>query len=189
MALSEIDRVLLENCLKHQPRAWENFVDRFMGLVVHVIHHSAKSRGFQLNGQDCEDLCADVFLAILDDDYAVLRRFRGESSLATYLTVIARRVVVRQMLKQPGASSHVSTVSTDALDDPLGETEQRIQDRDLVEQLIHGLGTREAQAIRMYHLEGRTYQEISARIGMPANSVGPMLSRARQQMRRAGRVR
>ena len=38
--------------------------------------------------------CAEVFLALLDRDYAVLRAFRGDSSLATYLTVVARRVIV-----------------------------------------------------------------------------------------------
>jgi RNA polymerase sigma-70 factor (ECF subfamily) len=38
----------------------------------------------------------------------------------------------------------------------------------------------------MYHLEGKSYQEISAAIGMPENSIGPILSRAREKMRRAG---
>ena len=30
----------------------------------------------------------------------MLRHFRGESSLATYLTVVARRIVVRELLKR-----------------------------------------------------------------------------------------
>jgi len=44
VALSEIDRNLLQRCLARKPRAWEDFVDRFMGLVVHVVNHSAQSR-------------------------------------------------------------------------------------------------------------------------------------------------
>jgi RNA polymerase sigma-70 factor (ECF subfamily) len=40
--------------------------------------------------------------------------------------------------------------------------------------------------VRLYHLEGRSYQEISSTVGMPENSVGPMLSRAREKMRKAG---
>ena len=31
VALSEIDRSLLDRCLNRKPRAWEDFVDRFMG--------------------------------------------------------------------------------------------------------------------------------------------------------------
>jgi len=37
----------------------------------------------------------------------------------------------------------------------------------------------------MYHLEGKSYQEISSAVGMPENSVGPTLSRARSKMRSA----
>jgi RNA polymerase sigma-70 factor (ECF subfamily) len=43
----------------------------------------------------------------------------------------------------------------------------------------------EAAVVRMYHLEGKTYQEISGATGMPPNSVGPMLSRARAKLRSA----
>ena len=99
MALSEIDRSLLDRCLHRKPRAWEDFVDRFMGLVVHVINHTAQCRSINLSAADREDLAAEVFLAIVDNDMAVLRHFRGRSSLATYLTVIARRVVVRKLVE------------------------------------------------------------------------------------------
>ncbi|MBP6931771.1 MAG: hypothetical protein KBB62_03565, partial [Candidatus Pacebacteria bacterium] len=34
-----------------------------------------------------------------------------------------------------------------------------------------------------FDLEGKSYQEISSAVGMPENSVGPMLSRARRKMR------
>ena len=105
MALSEIDRNLLQRCLARKPRAWEDFVDRFMGLVVHVVNHSAQNRSLRLTAEDREDLVAQVFLSIVHDDLAVLRHFRGESSLATYLTVIARRVVVADLLKQRPTSS------------------------------------------------------------------------------------
>jgi RNA polymerase sigma-70 factor (ECF subfamily) len=40
----------------------------------------------------------------------------------------------------------------------------------------------------MYHLEGKSYQEISRSVGMPENSVGPMLSRARAKLRRRAGV-
>ena len=109
VALSEIDRSLLQRCLARKPRAWEDFVDRFMGLVVHVVNHSAQSRSLRLTPEDREDLVAQVFLTIVKDDLAVLRHFRGESSLATYLTVIARRVVVAELLRQ---RAHRGTTAT-----------------------------------------------------------------------------
>ena len=75
VGLSEIDRNLLQRCLERRPGAWEDFVDRFLGLVVHVIHHTAQSRSVRISRADVEDLASDVFLAIIDDDFGVLRRF------------------------------------------------------------------------------------------------------------------
>ena len=100
MSLSQYDRNLLKRCLDKENRAWENFADRFSGLVVGVIQHTAKSREIPLDQADVDDLVAEVFMQIVSGDYAVLRKFRGECSLATYLTVVARRIVVRQLLKQ-----------------------------------------------------------------------------------------
>jgi RNA polymerase sigma-70 factor (ECF subfamily) len=204
MALSDIDRSLLQRCLARKSRAWEDFVDRFMGLVIHVVNHSAQSRSLRLSAEDREDLIAQVFLAIVKDDLAVLRNFRGGSSLATYLTVIARRVVVHDLLKQKsparlganGAHSSVALAEGDsghpehspneiADRHEDGEPEQRVSDREEIERLLEELDGTEAKMVRMYHLEGKSYQEISSAVGMPENSVGPALSRARRKMRRA----
>jgi RNA polymerase sigma-70 factor, ECF subfamily len=185
VALSEIDRSLLDRCLSRKPRAWEDFVDRFMGLVVHVINHTAQCRSTNLTAADREDLAADVFLTIVENDMAVLRHFRGKSSLATYLTVIARRVVVRKLVEGHSAvplGDMVARAETDEV-----EPEQRIRDQEEVGRLLGQLQGSEATVVRMYHLEGKTYQEISRTTGMPENSVGPMLSRARAKLRqRAG---
>lgn len=185
MALSEIDRSLLDRCLNRKPRAWEDFVDRFMGLVVHVINHTAQCRSINLSAADREDLAADVFLAIVENDLAALRHFRGKSSLATYLTVIARRVVVRRLVEGHSTVSLGDMVARAELEED--DAEQRIGDREEVGKLLGQLQGSEAAAVRMYHLEGKSYQEIGRTIGMPENSVGPMLSRARAKMRqRAG---
>lgn len=187
MALSEIDRNLLQRCLARKPRAWEDFVDRFMGLVVHVVNHSTQNRSLRLANEDREDLVSQVFLTIVKDDLAVLRHFRGESSLATYLTVIARRVVVAELLK------HKSTAELDGHSTDLAgnhaDQEQRVSDREEVERMMSELDTAEARVVRMYHLEGKTYQEISSAVGMPENSVGPTLSRARRKMRESAEGR
>ena len=185
MALPNLDRELLRRCLARKPGAWERFVDRFLGLVVHVIHHTTQSRSIRVGNHDIEDLASEVFLAIVADDFALLKRFRGESSLATYLTVVARRIVVRELLKrQP--STPLSEVASDSTTDLGLSTEKRISDKDEVEQLLAHLKGVEADVIRMYHLEGRSYEEISSRTGVPENSVGPTLSRARQKLRRVG---
>ncbi len=185
MALSDIDRNLLERCLERKPRAWEDFVDRFTGLIIHVVNHTARCRSIMLSSADREDLAAEVLLAVVRDDFAVLRHFRGKSSLATYLTVVARRVVVRKLVGSRGATPlSAAAEAAEAPANPNG-AEQRIADREEVEHLIEQLDDSEAAVVRMYHLEGKTYQEISSSTGLPANSVGPLLTRARTKLRNA----
>ena len=185
MALSEIDRNLLHRCLQRKPRAWEDFVDRFMGLVVHVVNHTAQARSVRLSAEDRDDLCAEFFLALIKDDFAVLRRFRGHSSLATYLTVVARRVVVREILARKSAAPLDDGTIVKPVADTQQAVEQRIEDVEEVHRLLAGLEGMEAQVVRMYHLEGKNYYEISAAVGLSENSIGPLLSRARAKMRGA----
>lgn len=183
MALHPIDRDLVQQCLGKHPQAWRNFVDRFIGLVMHVVRHASLARGVRLSSQDSEDLVAEVFLEIVKGDYGILRRFKGECSLATYLTVVARRIVVRELARRKSAvrtADDLDRVVTVARSD---NPEIRISDRDEIERLLRGLNGSEADIVRMYHLEGKSYQEISSKIGMPENSIGPTLSRARERIR------
>jgi RNA polymerase sigma-70 factor (ECF subfamily) len=183
--LTDEDRYLMQLCLEHQPRAWESFVDRFLGLVVHVVNHTADSRGLGITPQDLEDLTADVFLTFVSDDYAVLRRFKGQSSLATYLTVVARRVVVREMLRRK-LNAPADMHEAEEVADTHQPVEDRLSNREEVERLMGELGGEEAKIVQLYHLEGKSYEEIGTTLGIPSNSVGPTLYRARAKLRRFG---
>jgi len=180
VSLSDIDRQLLDRCLAHSPLAWKDFVDRFLGLVIHVANHTAAARGMQLHDAQREDLVSDVFAEIAARDHVVLRRFQRNCSLATYLTVIARRVIIRQL---SAARRHVH--SGLALDNHARQDGEiaRLDNADEVSQLMSQLEPAEAQMVRMYHLEGMSYQQISRAMGINENSIGPVLSRARLKMR------
>lgn len=186
MALTEIDRTLLKRCLSEEPGAWKDFVDRFIGLFVHVVNHTAHARSVPLSPDDVEDLSAEVFVTLLSNNYAALRAFRGKSSLATYLTVIARRIVVKEITqrKLSEAMGHVPVHGSSLDAARVGVTEsQRIENREEVARLLSDLPPREADVIRQFHLEGKSYREISASLGIPENSIGPTLNRARERMR------
>jgi RNA polymerase sigma-70 factor, ECF subfamily len=188
MTLTEIDRSLLKRCLAEEPGAWKDFVDRFMGLFVHVVTHTAHARSVRLAQDDVDDLCAEVFMALLANDYAALRGFRGQSSLATYLTVIARRVVVHTMVRRRMAEAlgHVVAQHPDMKQqaDSHHFDLKRIEDHDEVERMLVNLPAGDAEVVKQYHLQGRSYREISSHLGIPENTIGPMLTRARQKLRR-----
>jgi RNA polymerase sigma-70 factor (ECF subfamily) len=185
--------------LARRQGAWEEFVNRFLGLVIHVVNHTVNSRSLELSATDREDLIAEVFLTLVSNDFAVLRRFRGDSSLATYLTVVARRVVVRELLKRkPALPTHRADESEVLVSDRNGNgqgavehaadptsaaAEERLSNREEVDRLLESLNGQEADIVRMYHLDGKSYHQISEELGIPQNSIGPTLSRARAKMR------
>lgn len=185
--LTDIDRQLLDRCLAEKPgeegTAWPDFVERFLGLFLHVIRHTADTRSATLRADQEEDLVGDILLEILADDRAVLRNFRRESSLATYLTVVCRRTVVRRMasMRRSEAMGHVRASS---LSDAAIEVVPVAESRDEITALLAELPADEAEVVRRHHLEGQSYEQISAEVGVPVNSIGPILTRARRRMRR-----
>jgi len=186
MALSDFDRSLIERCMQKQASAWEEFVDRFGGLVSFVVQSTCKVRNFHLDPMIHADLVQEVFLRILSENFVVLRRFRGNCSLASYLTVIARRVTVKALLMK-----YVTVEKTNASVEELNvsakeSTEAIIENMDEILYLISHLPEREAKIIRLYHLEQKSYSEIASIMGISENSVGPILSRAREMMRQNG---
>jgi RNA polymerase sigma-70 factor (ECF subfamily) len=177
------DRRLIEACLAGTPGAWGAFLDRFGALLAHVAERTAGRRGAPFAAADRDDAVAEIVLECLRNQAAVLRKFAGRSSLATYLAVIARRVTVRRLVRDreasrlPAGASPPEPAARDA------DLPERIDDREQVETLLGRLDDEDARLVRLHHLEGRSYGEISRHTGLPLGSIGPALSRARAKLR------
>jgi RNA polymerase sigma-70 factor (ECF subfamily) len=184
--LTAADRTLLRRCLNREQGAWREFVDRFVGLIYHVIQNSTHLRNQSLRPEDVEDLAAEILAQLVARDYAVLRQFKGESSLAAYLTVVARRICVHRLsqraaLREVQPQDEQRLVNHEADGGP--RPEQTVENAEEVERLLEKLPPRDRQVARMFYIEGRTYNEISEELGIPRNSIGPILTRVRTQLR------
>jgi RNA polymerase sigma-70 factor (ECF subfamily) len=188
--LRDIDRSLIDRCLRKEPGAWNDFVDRYMGLIYHVIQHAAHARSRVLSPADVEDIAAEVLLKIVDDDYGVLRRFKGTSSLPTYLTVIARRICVKELIRRHREEELGHTSAHRAsMDDGADDEVEAIVSAEEVERMLEELSPREADVVRLYHLEYQNYRQISKKLGIPENSIGPILAKARKRLRETAEQR
>src|SRR5436853_4342599 len=159
VALTAKDRALVQRCLQHEAGAWDEFVDRFLGLIYHVVHHTAHLRSAPMRPEDIEDLASEILLQIVSNDYQVLRQFRGQSSLATYLTVIARRICVHELARraaaremQPKADGHAEETEAE---EP-AKTEAGLERLEEVQKLLNKLPSREREVVRLRYLEGRS---------------------------------
>ena len=187
MARSSADDALLDRCLRHEAGAWKAFVDQFLGLIFHTVQRTSQLVGMPLRAADLEDVAAEVMLQLVRNDFAILRRFRRQSSLATYLTVMARRICLHELNRRAAQRMPIQ-----APDRPQAEPDRltappllsSLESQEEIESLLNRLPAPERHLIRLFYLESRTYQEISSELGIPVNSIGPMLFRARQRLRK-----
>jgi RNA polymerase sigma-70 factor (ECF subfamily) len=189
VALTNVDRDLLKRCLSHKSGAWNDFVDRYLGLIYHVINNTAQLRSTPLQPEDVEDLASEVLLQIVAGDYAVLRQFREKSSLATYLTVVARRICVHELARKWAAKEVQPAKDGSDLEEveapPSHARTRRSENLEEVEKLLRKLSGKEYEVIRLYYLEERSYEEISTALNISVNSVGAFLTRAREKLKKA----
>jgi RNA polymerase sigma-70 factor (ECF subfamily) len=181
-----VDRDLLKRCLNRTPGSWNDFVDRFLSLIYHVIGYTAHLRSVRLRPEDVEDIAAEILVKIVANDFRILREFRGEASLATYLTVVARRLCIQELVRrQKARDATVRTGDVAVLGEPddAPAALKGMESLEEVEKLLRALSGKEREVVRMYYLEGRTYEEISTETEIPVNTIGALLSRARKKLR------
>jgi RNA polymerase sigma factor (sigma-70 family) len=71
-----------------------------LALIDRVIDGVCRRAG--VFGADAEDFASSARLALIENDYAVLRPFEGRSSLSTFLVVIVQRFLIDERTKRTG---------------------------------------------------------------------------------------
>lgn len=184
MFASSEERKLVQGCLERQPGAWEAFLERFAPLFHHIARKTAHLAGKGSQPEDLEDCLAEILMEILSGNYRCLKLFQGESSLTTFLLVVARRRATRFWMERKSApvpivdgAKQFSQANPEKEDGPeLGEK---------LGALLNQLPLTEREAVRLHHLEGYSYSEVASQLRIPVNSVGPLLTKARKRLNRA----
>lgn len=130
-----------------------------LGTIERVI--AIVSRRAGVFGADADDFASEVKLALIENDYEVLRRYEGRSSLDTFLSVVIQRLLADSRTRAKGrwhASSEAQRLGPVAV---LLETLVRRDGRSLDEALPHLRGahpdvTREELMAMLERLPART---------------------------------
>ncbi len=178
------DAILLRRCLNHDPGSWNDFIDRYLSLIYRVVHFTAHHRSMPLTPEDVEDVVAEVLLQIVAKDYAVLRQFQGRSRFSTYLTVVARRCAIQGLVRRQKQQATKSLEPDNLVATNQQAPDANVESLEEVHKLLAQLPKKAREAVRLYFSEGRSYEEISAQLHIPVNSIGPLVSRAKQLLRK-----
>jgi len=159
------ERALVEACLAGHTEAFELIVERHRRPVYQVCYR------FVGNHEDASDLSQDVFLRA----YRGLRRFRGQSSLATWFYRIAVNVCLNRVSsKAPLAKQAESIDDRQFVDDRHESAAERLlrQERGVrVRQAITKLPRKQrvTLVLRMFH--EMSHQEIADVLGSSVGAV------------------
>lgn len=185
------DLSLVRRLVAGDGSAWRVLVSGYQRLVLARVLATARESNQALNSADAEDLCADVFSQLVRDEFAALKRFEGRSSLATWLCVVTRRIVLRRLVaaRREPARPTAQVPMLEALPSPASEEPLSVmigdEDRRLLTVEIAKLSGRYQELARLFYIEGRSYREISQQLGISMNSIGPTLQRIHEKLRGA----
>lgn len=93
-----VDLELIRLCLSGDEVAFDTMVTRFGRMIGEVVYRTAIRRNCELSDSKREEIVAKVLVELFSRDGEALRNFSGHSTFSTYLTVIARRVTIREII-------------------------------------------------------------------------------------------
>ena len=179
------ERDLIRRLLLRHENAWKEFVHRFERLIFSQVGRTVHRLNMQVSNSEIEDICAIVFSQLLQDNMKSLRSFNGRSKLGTWLTVITRRASLRELVgkrQQVLDESLQNTVAgnqRDALSELI-----RNEDQDRLKTSMESLGNTDREILTLFYEQNMGYKEISAKLGISVNTVGPKLTRAHKRLRK-----
>jgi RNA polymerase sigma-70 factor (ECF subfamily) len=186
------ERRLIAALVASDRNAWSEFVERFQGLVYARVARTALEFNSSLDRSAIEDIRAEIFAALIENDFASLRRFEGRSSLATWLAIIARRSCMKWMHKRSRRQEQANQRIDDVLPENVTGSDAadilaaliQTEDRHQLQTMLNRLNDGDRSVLRMFFMEGLSYAQIGRDLGISINTVGPKLQRAQKRLRR-----
>ena len=158
-----------------------NFRDAFALLLPHYRDKVFRlCFGMLQQRAWAEDVSQDVFLRI----WRALPGFAGQSSLSTWIYAISRNACLSELRKkrpqisiddddEDGYHPEIAALSVADADDTATVT---------VNQMLEQLPERYRQAVTLFYMEDKSYEQTAASLGMPLGTVKALLHRARKRL-------
>ncbi len=149
--------------------------------ALYRAHHVAlRAFALRLVGEEAlaEDLVHDVFLEVP----RLMRRFRGQSSLRSFLVGVAANLggrYIRAASRRRAAMARLAHESPAAVQDDLHEQRERLV---LLQRALDRLSIAQRTAFVLCEVEGRSAAEVAEVLGMPEATVRTRCFHARKKV-------
>ena len=178
-SIATLDAELISRALAGERDAFDLLVVRYQRRVAALISR------YRLDAGTIEDLTQEAFIKA----YRGLASFRGESTFFTWLARIALNTTKTWLTERKRRIDMVSVDDESGEFDPMAtiesgdSTEGTVASRQIGEMINRALEEMAPDlraALTMREIDGKSYQEIAAALGIPLNTVRSRIFRARE---------
>lgn len=178
------DLKFVRKLIARDESSWMEFITRYDRLVKATIRSALSSTGWLADPDDAVgEIRSEIYAALVDGGMRTLRSFNGRSRLSTWLSVIVRRMALKQI---SGMIRHPRNADPELFEQLVASRSEQtgtpIPDEDLA-RLRQRLSKDDQLVLRLFYDENLKYEEIAETMAISANAVGPKLNRARQRLR------
>ena len=169
-------QILIERCIRQEEKAWEEFIERFSGLLYYSAHERLRRNGIRFGQQDLEDIVQAIFLEIWEK--RKLEEVREREKITAWLSIVAQTRALnymrqkRERLLREEEFFRLETLKIDA--------ESQRDDEEFIEYLEKAIETfdaREKIILKLNIIYGRRHREIAQFMSIPLNTVSTIIAR------------
>jgi len=150
----------------------ESLFEEILSNIPLVVHRACHSLGHRPRRMDFEGIVQHVSWLLIDRDYYILRSFKRRSSLQTWLFMIVRRYLLRQIQRQSREMSLEDLPKASLSAQP--EQEKKLIAEEETKRLsvaVNKLTDRERKLFQLLCMDGLSASEIAKEMGIKLESV------------------
>lgn len=157
-------------------------VEKYSGLLLAISRRTFASYGFEASNQDCEDVVAEVWGNLLQNERQLIHQCLERRQLLPALHVLTRNRSIDVMRRRKFVAQPLTEelMEVPAVDD---ESESYAELTDLLPKALAELSAKERTLVDLFYLHGKKYREIELLTGVSQNGIGPTLARALTKLR------
>jgi RNA polymerase sigma-70 factor (ECF subfamily) len=161
------DATTVQRCQEGDPDAFRTLVERYQGRALG--HAMAITR----NRDDAQDAVQEAFL----NAHRALHTFDRRRVFYSWFYAILRNCCYKLLARRP--LDAVDLVPLDLLESPGVPVDERLA----IERALAALSPDDREIVTLRHLDGLSYAELAAVLGVPAGTVMSRLFHARRRLR------
>ena len=182
------EQALLQRCLEGDSSAWEEFLERYRPLLERAVRFTFLRCVYRIPHADVENVVQDLLARLYERDCRRLRSFQGRCPFAAWLKSLAVRITLNTIRdeKRRGrfGGGEIEDLglqpAADAGEQPAPEEREEIRRLDVV---LDSLGPLQKTVLKMFYYDGLSYRQISASLGIPVQTLGSLITRARARLK------